>query len=63
MTCLNCNFTNHNVQCYNILFFPLEEVRKIKGYQHNIVNIYDCFDYNQKQDFMMGQNQISCNFC
>ena len=63
MTCLNCNITNHNVQCYNILFFPLEEVRKFKGYQQNIVNIYDCFDYYQKQDFMMGQNQISCNFC
>ena len=63
MTCLNCNITNHNVQCYNILFFPLEEVRKFKGYPQNIVHLYDCFDYNQKQDFMMGQNQISCNYC
>ena len=63
MTCCSCNRTVHNVQCFNILIFPLEEVRKFKGYNQNIVNIYDCFDYYQKQDFMTGQNQISCNFC
>ena len=59
----SCNKTIHNVQCFNILIFPLEEVRKFKGYSQNIVNIYDCFDYNQKQEFMMGENQISCNLC
>ena len=63
MTCCSCNSTTHNVQCFNILFFPLEEVRKFKGYQQNIVNLYDCFEYNQKQEFMMGDNQISCNQC
>jgi len=63
MTCCNCNRTIHNVQCFNILIFPLEEVRKYKGYDQNVVNIYDCFDYNQKQDFMTGENQISCNLC
>ena len=63
MTCCSCNRTIHNVQCFNILIFPLEEVRKFKGYNQNVVNIYDCFDYNQKQDFMMGENQISCNLC
>ena len=63
MTCCICNKTVHNVQCFNILIFPLEEVRKFKGYTQNVVNIYDCFDYYQKQEFMMGQNQISCNYC
>jgi len=63
LTCCSCNKTIHNVQCFNILIFPLEEVRKFKGYSQNIVNIYDCFDYNQKQEFMMGENQISCNLC
>jgi ubiquitin C-terminal hydrolase len=63
MTCCSCNRTIHNVQCFNILIFPLEEVRKFKGYNQNVVNIYDCFDYNQKQDFLMGENQISCNLC
>jgi len=63
MTCCTCRKTVHNVQCFNILIFPLEEVRKYKGYYQNIVSIYDCFDYNEKQDFMVGENQISCNFC
>ena len=63
MTCCNCNTTTHNIQTFNILFFPLEEIRKFKGYQQNIVNIYDCFDYNQKQELMAGPNQIFCNYC
>ena len=63
MTCCTCQRTLHNVQCFNILIFPLEEVRKYKGYNQNVVNIYDCFDYNEKQDYMFGENQISCNFC
>ena len=63
MTCCSCGITTHNVQCFSILFFPLEEVRKFKGYSQNIVNIFDCFDFNQKQDCMMGQNQIYCNGC
>ena len=63
MTCCSCKSTTHNIQCFNILFFPLEEVRKFKGYQQNMVDLYDCFEYNQKQEFMMGDNQISCNQC
>ena len=63
MTCCSCGVTTHNVQCFSILFFPLEEVRKFKGYPQNLVNIIDCFDYNQKQDCMMGANQIYCNTC
>ena len=63
MTCCTCQKTLHNVQCFNILIFPLEEVRKFKGYNQNVVTIYDCFDYNEKQDFMTGDNQISCNLC
>ena len=63
ITCCTCQTTFHNVQSFNILIFPLEEVRKYKGYNQNVVNIYDCFDYNEKQDYMFGENQISCNFC
>ena len=63
MTCLNCNITTHNVQCYNILIFPLEEVRIFKGRNNNIVDIIECFEYYQKLDYMTGQNQIYCNNC
>ena len=62
MTCLNCNVTTHNVQCFNIMIFPLEEVRKYKN-KFNKVNLNDCFEYYQKEDYMMGENQIYCNNC
>jgi ubiquitin carboxyl-terminal hydrolase 8 len=63
MTCLNCRKTTHNVQCYNILIFPLEEVRKYKNRIQNIVDIKECFEYYQKDDHMSGANQIFCNNC
>ena len=63
MQCLNCKIITNNIQCFNILIFPLEEVRKFKNNIQNIVNIYECFEYYQKDDIMMGQNQIYCNNC
>ena len=29
----------------------------------NSVNIYDCFEYNQKIDYFTGENSMYCNFC
>ena len=63
MKCLNCKIVTHNIQCYNILIFPLEEVRKFKKRQQNVVNITECFEYYQKDDYMAGGNQIYCNHC
>ena len=31
--------------------------------QNNIVNIYDCFNYDKKVNIMSGSNSIYCNFC
>ena len=59
-SCVNCNNAVHNVQSFNILFFPLEEVRKFKNYDINRVSILDCFDYYQKIDIF---NSFYCNFC
>ena len=63
MKCLNCNILTNNVQCFNILIFPLEEVRKFKNKTQNIVDIIECFEYYQKGEFMTGDNQIYCNNC
>jgi len=83
--CLNCKY-NYNSQnkpnpiCYNygifnVLIFPLEEVKKMKNnmnlinfqnfYQgpSNIVSIDDCFIYNQKTDLFTGENKNYCNVC
>ena len=63
MTCLSCKVKTNNVQCYNILIFPLEEVRKFKNRHGNKVDILECFEYYEKDDYMMQENQIYCNNC
>ena len=83
--CLNCkyNFNSKNLSnpiCYNysifnLLIFPLEEVRKLKNSWNlmNFQNFYqgpsktvsldDCFIYNQKTDLFTGENKNYCNIC
>ena len=63
MKCKNCEAESHNIQCYNILIFPLEEVRIFKQRPQNIVSIEECFQYYEKRDTMTGANQIYCNKC
>ena len=73
--CNICKNKLYNYQIYYFLVFPLEEVRKFK-YQNNInnfqffnnnisneVSIYDCFEYDKKINYMIGQNKMYCNFC
>jgi len=59
-TCNNCQVTINNIQIYNILFFPLEEIRKYKNYNDNNVKIMDCFEYYTKIDF---SQDFYCNYC
>ena len=80
--CLFCknNYNSKNLQnpiCYNygifnVLIFPLEEVKNMKYgsirrnnflANNNIVNLYDCFLYNQKTDLFCGENKNYCNIC
>ena len=83
--CLNCKkyYTSRNETfpiCYNygifnLLIFPLEEVRIMKDNNNmknifnffcgpsNVVNLDDCFLYNQKTDLFTGENKIYCNIC
>ena len=59
--CVNCRTESHNVQVSNILFFPLEEVRKFRNYNNEMpVNIYDCFEYNRRIDVY---HSYYCNYC
>ena len=60
-TCQYCGTQIHNTQSNNILFFPLEEVRKYKNYNHNNVAILDCFDYYGKKEIYPSFYCNSCN--
>ena len=72
--CSNCKTISYNYQIYFFLIFPLEEVRKFKlsnnnifnsfpNINNNIVDIYDCFNFDQRLNFMMGDNAMYCNYC
>jgi len=66
--CLRCNIKIYNYQAFFFITFPLEEVRKFKNQfnqynNSNEVNIYDCFDYDSKKNFMSGDNAMYCNRC
>ena len=66
----------YNYGIFNILIFPLDEVRKYReqmmksnnsmlnlGNLVNVVNIIECFYYNQKSDYFQGDNKNYCNIC
>ena len=61
ITCLKCKVLTNNVQCYNILMFPLKEVRKFK--KKKWYGWYNRMFYFEKDDYMNGENQIYCNSC
>ena len=58
----------YNYGIFNILIFPLDEVRKFRDqfYQAKntqMVSLFDCFCYNQKSDYFTGDNKNYCNIC
>jgi len=65
--CCHCCINIYNYQIYFFLEFPLEEVYKFKNnnnnFVNNSVNIYDCFDYIRKVNFMFGENSKYCDIC
>ena len=70
--CCGCNAISYNYQIYFFLIFPLEKVRQFKlmnnnGYydfnNNNEVDIYDCFDYDNKMHLMSGNDAMYCNYC
>ena len=63
LKCCSCNVVIHNVQIMNILFFPLENVRRYIGSQQNLVTLQNCFEYYRTPEILEGDNQIFCNNC
>ena len=40
-----------------------QNLKKIQLLQNNQVDIFDCFEYNQKPDIFFGENAIYCDTC
>ena len=62
--CGHCNTRTYNIQSYNILFFPLEEVRIFMNYNTKFVRINECFEYYEKYDICSSLFCQKCgNYC
>ena len=70
--CTQCNTLLYNYQVYFFIIFPLEEVRKyiftFNNFNNfnrnpNLVDIYECFEFDRRINLMMGENAMYCNFC
>ena len=59
----------YNFEIFNLLFIPLEEVKNYRNrnnnfnINNNIVNLDDCFLYNQRTELLTGINKNYCNIC
>ena len=57
-----CRIQTYNFQVNNIIFFPLEEVRKFKNKNNETpVTIYDYFDFNQRYEIYKSFFCSGCN--
>ena len=70
--CNGCRISKYSYQCFSFIIFPLLEAKKnvfTSGrlhpmfYNTYVLNIEDCFLYNQKLEFFTGENQMYCNVC
>ena len=61
--CSVCNHETYNIQCFNILIFPIERIIEFKRkFRSDCININDCFDYIQKPEYI-GNKSFQCNNC
>ena len=74
--CQNCMVKSYIYHAYFFFEFPLEEVIKFKkqnilnynynydmNFNKNIININECFLYDQRINYMTSENAIYCKFC
>ena len=72
--CTECGIQLYNYQVYFFLIFPLEEVRKFvyqNNFQfnqfnqvnNNVVDIYQCMEFDRRICLMSGDNAMFCNIC
>ena len=54
---------NFNNNMYNIFYNAFNFFNFNNYLNSNVVSIYDCFDYDCKQNLMDGGNSMYCNFC
>ena len=65
--CHKCQNSFYNFHCYSYLYFNLSEIIDYKQTKYNDENItldlYDCLDYFQKAETLIGDRAIFCPNC
>ena len=70
--CTECGTQLFNYQVFFFIIFPLEEVRKyVFSFNNpmnfnrnpNIVDIFECFEFDRRFNLMSGENAMFCNIC
>ena len=66
--CQICNRIKYNYEVFSFLEFPLHQVNLFFGKQsinnkNPDIDRYECFQYNQKEEYLTGENALYCNFC
>ena len=59
---INMNLMNMN-DIMNLQQEFNNNLNKIELLKENIINMYDCFEYNQKIYGLIGENQMYCEMC
>jgi ubiquitin C-terminal hydrolase len=68
MKCNKCQKIKYSFQTFNLLIFQLKNVKEnrqktLKANNKYIINIYDAFDNDNKEEILDGENMIYCNYC
>ena len=65
--CHKCQNSFYNYQCYSFLHFNLSKIynSKISKYSNKDIdlNLFDCFDYYQKPETLLGDKALFCPKC
>ena len=65
--CHKCQNSFYNYQCYPFLYFSLSKIFEYKQAKYKKeeigLNIYDCLDFYQKAETLLGDKGISCPKC
>ena len=67
LKCQNCFSKINKYHSFNIIEFPLEQVKIYKEKKYlsvpEIINLEDCFEQSEQLEVFSGLNQIYCNRC
>ena len=65
--CHKCQNSFYNYQCYSFLHFNISKIYnfKLSKYRNKEIdlNIFDCFDYYQKPETLLGDKALFCPEC